>query len=201
MRIFTFKSKYPYGSNCYAVESDGEFALIDPSLDFESVISTLGVDKSQFKYIIVTHAHFDHILTANEWSQELGLPITVPKKDEKSLSDPHFNCYKLFFNESNGYYGDTVGVSEGDKLPLGNTYFEVFETPGHTQGSSVFKIDSALFVGDTVFAEGGVGRTDLPGGNYFELADSIKRILSFDASFTVYPGHGPKTLVSKLMSF
>ena len=100
-----------------------------------------------------------------------------------------------------GYFGITSCVKDKDELSLGNTSLKIHKSPGHTPGSIIIEEGNTLFVGDTVFANNGYGRCDLPGGNFEELKKSIKRISLFDSNTEIYPGHGEKTTVSKIIRF
>ena len=86
-------------------------------------------------------------------------------------------------------------VNNGDKISLGNKVINVIHTPGHSPGCVCYHIDNNVFVGDTMFA-GSIGRTDLPGGSYETLINSIKkRLFPLGDSTIVYPGHGPSTTI------
>ena len=91
----------------------------------------------------------------------------------------------------------TKALEDKDKLKLKGLELEVLHTPGHTPGSICLYGDKRLFSGDTLFA-GGVGRTDLPGGNFRQLKDSLEhKILKLSDEVVVYPGHGPNTTIGK----
>lgn len=86
-------------------------------------------------------------------------------------------------------------VEEGKDIDLGNLKFQVLHTPGHSLGSVCYLIDDVVFAGDTLFQKS-VGRTDLPGGSYEQLKDSVvNKLYMLDDSVTVYPGHGPSTTI------
>ena len=106
--------------------------------------------------------------------------------------------HQFFYGRNEGYFGESTAVSEGDVLTLGEDRITVFEAAGHTSGSILLLFGNNLFVGDTVFADGGVGRTDLPSGNTETLFRSIEKIKKFPETLTVYPGHGRKTTVKEI---
>jgi glyoxylase-like metal-dependent hydrolase (beta-lactamase superfamily II) len=86
---------------------------------------------------------------------------------------------------------------DGDSIPLGDEQIEVVSTPGHTPGGATFVTSIGIFPGDSLFA-GSIGRTDLPGGDYDTLINSIlSRIMSLDDETPVYPGHGPATTIGR----
>ena len=187
------QSPYGFASNTYVLYSDGEYAVIDPSVPPERVS---GID-GRVRYILLTHGHFDHMLDIDAWVERYGAEVIVSCEDLPALSDPVANCYRVFCGESNGYYGDATGVSDGDSLPFGDTYITVMSCPGHTRGSVTYLIEDSAFVGDTVFAGGGYGRFDLYGGDLNALRGSIKAITELPASTVLYPGHGEETTVAE----
>ena len=195
MNILRFDTVYPFGSNCYMLESCGEAAIIDPSAPYDSIISKLSYKDVSFKYIILTHAHFDHMLCIDDWVKCTGATVITGVGEGSALSDATRNCYKIFGKIDRGYYGEYVEVGEGDVLTIGDETVSIISTPGHTIGSITLCTQDAIFVGDCIFSKNSYGRTDLPGGNYTDLIHSISKILSFPPETDVYPGHGPKTKI------
>ncbi len=198
MKTYFFNSTIHYGSNMYVVESSGEFAVIDPSRPFAEISELIGLSTEKCKYILLTHAHFDHMLFLKDWNDNTGCPVSVSSLDLPALTDSFLNCYKLFMNSNDGYFGDFLVIKNGDVLQLGEDTINLISTPGHTKGSLAFITDDSIFVGDTVFADGGVGRCDLPGGDYTQLLKSIEKLRNIQKDLIVYPGHGPKTNLSKI---
>ena len=199
MRIFTFAPKEYFGSNMYIAVDGTECAVIDPSVRFSECEHFINKNGLKLKYVILTHAHFDHMLEIDSWVEgNTGAEVIVGRDDSVMLADSDMNCYNLFFGMKKGYYGPFRTVSEGDTLALGEAALRVFETPGHTRGSVSLLCDGKLFVGDVVFADGGVGRCDLPGGDYLTLSESIKRISSLDSDIDVYSGHGRMFKIKEL---
>ena len=191
-----------YASNCYVLESDGEYAIVDPSVRYDVFSSRFGDLSDRIKYIIVTHAHFDHMLEVCDWTSRLGLPVTVGAADATALSDPDRNCYRFFMGTDDGYNGPYVAVNHGDKLTLGAREIEVISTPGHTPGGISLFLGQALIVGDTVFSDGGYGRSDLPGGCMEALFSSISYLTGrFDNDITVFSGHGRSTSIGEIKMY
>ena len=184
-----------FASNMYIIESSGESAVIDPALPFSSDLVS-----GDLKYIFITHAHFDHMLEIDSWVAATGASVYVSHADCEALRDPYRNCYKLFCGSDGGYFGDVAVMQEGDKFTIGTDTLEVMETPGHTPGSLVLYNSDVAFVGDTVFAGGGYGRWDLPGGSYEMLLGSIKAVMALKESIVLYPGHGQSTTVKEFKS-
>ncbi len=180
-----------FASNTYLLCADGEYAVVDPSVPPERV----GGIEGRVRYILLTHGHFDHMLDIDAWVERFGAEVVVSREDRPALADSTANCYRIFCGEDKGYYGDALAVSDGDRLPFGNTYISVMSCPGHTMGSVTYLIDGTAFVGDTVFAGGGFGRWDLYGGDYNALRGSIAAISALPEDTVLYPGHGEETTV------
>jgi len=122
----------------------------------------------------------------------LGLPFWVHPKEGPILEN--LRGSQSYFGFGDGRQPRPTGELKGGmQLPLGETFFEVIETPGHTPGGVCLKIEGELFTGDTLFA-GSIGRSDLPGGNGPQLLVSIKtRLLALDPQLKIHPGHGPSS--------
>ena len=193
IKIKKISSNIGYAANTYLIIADNQCAVIDPSADFNSE----DLEGTELKYILLTHAHFDHFLEIESWIKNSSAKVIVSEKDREALSDSHKNCYALFMYKDNGYNGDASTVKDGDTLSLGNEEIEVWEVPGHTPGSLMFKVDNHAFVGDLAFEGGGYGRFDLPGGDVRALVNSLKKLLKFDDNTMLYPGHGPKTSIKE----
>ena len=188
-----------FGSNMYIIEDSGEAAVIDPSVEYLKVKTALiNAGIKTVRYIILTHAHFDHFFAIDSWKNNTDAEVIVGTNDAKALNDSYLNCYKLFLQIDMGYCGEYTTVNNGDKLSLGNTEFTVLETPGHSEGSISLLISNKLFSGDTVFGKYSFGRTDLPGGNHEELINTIQKIKSLPADTVIYPGHGNTITVKEL---
>ena len=197
MEIYKFLSS-GLRSNCYVLISGNEGAVIDPSISYNSVMSGLANKEFKFKYIIITHAHFDHFFELESWQEITGATVLVGAKDGYALGDGELNGYLSFLGINGGYGGPFKTLSGGDSVTLGTEALKIIHTPGHSPGGITLVCDGAVFVGDTVFADGAVGRTDLHGGNRQELFDSIRKILTLEDSLTVYSGHGRSTTISEI---
>ena len=183
MKILSFLSTN-YASNTYAVISDNESAIIDPGISVSEFVSRFQFDISTVKYIILTHAHFDHMLFIDDWKTKTNATILVSKSDSKMLSNSSLNCYKQFCNQDSGYFGEYTTISEGDKVILSNESLCVIETPGHTEGTMSFFVDLCEN-GRTVTAamHGGAGLNTLSKeylektGQPLEMRDIFKQSL------------------------
>lgn len=192
MKIELLKPTHSFSCNCYLVSSDGEYAVIDPTTPFDPDLC-----QGSVKYILLTHAHFDHILEIDSWVRGTGAPVITSVDEKDALSDPMRNCYKLFDGTDRGYFGEVTVLEEGKTLPLGDREISIINCPGHTIGSATYLIGNSAFVGDTIFAGGGYGRFDLPTGNFIMLKDSIRRLMTLPDETVVYPGHGESTTIKQ----
>lgn len=187
------------GAMCYLVEEGEGAVLIDPSASVEEVRRAFGAPLPKIFAILLTHGHFDHILAVDEWRERTKAPVLVGKGDEGFLTDAGKNGFRFFFGIEKTYApADRVlEAGEIEGLPFG---VAVIPTPGHTQGSVCYKIGGALFTGDTLFAHGGVGRTDLWGGDGDALLSSL-RLLFGGEDLPIYPGHGGASTLAREKRF
>ena len=192
LNIKSLKSPHGFSANCYLISSANECAVVDPTCPYDEALIN-----GKVRYILLTHAHFDHILDIDSWVNSTGAEVIVSKNEREALSDPVRNCYKLFNGSDCGYFGDARSLSDGDTITLGKCEIKFIECPGHTIGSAAYLCDGNLFVGDTIFEDGGYGRFDLPTGSFTMLRDSIQKLITLPDQTTVYPGHGGPTTIKQ----
>ena len=185
----------PLATNCYIVgsESGGEGMIIDPGGDAKQILKKVSDLKLDIKLIVLTHGHMDHVGALGEVKEATGADIAAHTDDARTLSDGSLSV--LFgISQSAPPLPDRL-LNDDDKIALGSLNFIVRHTPGHSPGGICLLGEGVVFSGDTLFNYG-IGRSDLPGGNYNQLIDSINSKLMVLADDTiVYPGHGPKTTV------
>ncbi len=182
-----------FATNCYIVSCPDtrEALIIDPGAEGKSIIALVDRLGLKVKYIINTHAHVDHIGANGKLKQEYSVPILLNRKDLELYQNPGFGL-KLILKKQP--FPDQF-LAEGDEVSFGNLKLQVLETPGHTEGGICLLGSGAVFCGDTLFA-GSIGRTDLAGGTYESLIESIEsKLLTLPPETKVYPGHGPATTV------
>ena len=177
--------------NCYlvSVPESRRLYIIDPGGDTANIVASAKKYDYDEAIILLTHAHVDHIGAVCETCNELNVSKIYLHKNDEGL-------YKSPNNHLMPYLPAAQGLPEVTQEISGND-FEIIETPGHTQGGVCFyfKQIPALFAGDTIFSNS-IGRTDLPGGDFNQLIDSIKnKILTLPEDLQIYPGHGPATTV------
>jgi len=183
-----------FGSNSYILGQNGECAVIDAGVDWRSVGRAAGDSGLSIRYIVLTHAHIDHIYYADEIRRETGAKVLVHKDDSGMLSDPVSNGSAIFGN-GRTFAGADCMLTDGTHIEVGGLRLEVIHTPGHTPGGICLRTGMHVFTGDTLFRMS-IGRTDLVGGDYNTLIDSIRnRLMMLDDSVEVHPGHGESTTI------
>ena len=201
IKVHSFSDSDRFASNCFVIESDGEYAVVDPSVTINKVSGKIPDIAERLKYILLTHCHFDHILEIDGWINAAPkAEIIIGSLDGPSLANPIENCYLGFLGIYEGYRGKYRPVSEGDRLTLGASTIRVIDSPGHTRGGVSYRIGEHLFVGDTLFDGGGYGRCDLPGGSFEQLEKTIIKIFTRECDGKVYPGHGPSTTLKDIIN-
>ena len=149
----------------------------------------------QIQYIVLTHGHGDHIGGVQEHLKDFpDAKVVCSRAEEKMLLDPELNEAHHFGPEKVSFKPDIL-VDDGDTLTVGNMTMKFIMTPGHTEGGMCILIDDVLFSGDTLFCRS-IGRTDLAGGDFRTIMESIKKKLFLLPDETqVLPGHmGPTTI-------
>lgn len=149
----------------------------------------------QIQYIVLTHGHGDHIGGVQEHLKDFpDAKVVCSRAEEKMLLDPELNEAHHFGPEKVSFKPDIL-VDDGDTLAVGNMTMKFIMTPGHTEGGMCILIDDVLFSGDTLFCRS-IGRTDLAGGDFRTIMESIKKKLFLLPDETqVLPGHmGPTTI-------
>lgn len=206
MKIKTFVSR-DFQENCYVIwdETTLETAIIDPGMmqshEVAYLYKFLEEQKLKVKYILLTHSHLDHAAAAAALSRLYGVEICGNMGDEWYASNMQAQAEMFMLPYKLESFAIGKPLNDGDKLTLAGETIEVLATPGHTQGGITFYLPSfsCAFAGDTIFACS-IGRTDLPGGNYDMLLQSIRnKIFSLPHDTLIYCGHGPHTSVDSEM--
>ncbi len=195
------RETFPVGvlqCNCTVLgdEASREAIVVDPGYEIPRILAVLAQHQLTVKQIVVTHAHIDHIASALELKQITAAPILYNAADLPLAA---------MMDAQAGWIGvEPPTVKPPDHSPADNERISVrgidahvLHTPGHTEGSLCLRVPahSLLLAGDTLFA-GSIGRTDLPGGNYGKLIQSIReRLLPLPDETLVIPGHGTATTI------
>jgi glyoxylase-like metal-dependent hydrolase (beta-lactamase superfamily II) len=186
----------PMDNNTYLIvdEATNEAALVDPSFDSESILPDLRAGDCYLRYILNTHAHFDHIIGNAYYAEATGAPIALHRSDLELLRAlPEQG--RMFGFSVTPSPEPTIFLEDDMTLMLGETPIRVLFTPGHAPGHVTFVIDDVAIVGDCLF-HGSIGRTDLPGASLQTLMHSIRtRLLTLPDETQVLPGHGALTTI------
>lgn len=190
MKVYTFPFG-PLGANMYVISIGDNYVLVDPSVSPDKLMSTNKFGDDFFdkvEAILITHAHFDHVLYIDEWSKVSKAPIYISSDDKEFLSEPLKNCSSQMMADT-AFFAPTVDLS--DKLDICGKTIKVIKTPGHTPGSVcfLFEDENIMFTGDMLFA-GAIGRVDLPLGNDDDMQNSIDLLKTLNDEILIYPGHG-----------
>ena len=182
----------PVAENCFIFRRDGseQALIVDPGEEAPKLLGAIEQLGVQLEGILLTHTHFDHVGAVAPIAKATGAEVWVPELEKPVLADimsfvpwPRFGPYE-------SYDADHT-VKGGERLELAGLEIDVLFTPGHSPGHVTYSIadEQALFSGDVLF-QGSVGRTDLPGGDWGTLLESIRELVdSFPPETTVYPGH------------
>jgi glyoxylase-like metal-dependent hydrolase (beta-lactamase superfamily II) len=199
--ILEVRAVPPFYKNGFLVgcERTREAILIDPGDEVDQLIEAVGTANVQVKYILLTHAHVDHVTGVGAAKRAFDVPVYLHRDD-------------LFLYDQAVEHGAMFGLTvqqpppvdvfyDGSAIGFGDYEVQVLHTPGHCPGGVCLQVGRAgtpgrdLFVGDTLFA-GSIGRTDLPGGDYDVLMTSITQVLfPLGDDAIVYPGHGATTTI------
>jgi hydroxyacylglutathione hydrolase len=204
---------FPAGSfatNCYVVAPGPgeECVIVDPGQDAEPGVTELLAEyRLRPVAVLATHGHVDHIWSVAPVCGARGIPAYIHPADRALLSDPAKGFplqvgQQLFRGLTFTEPDDVIALTDGMTLRLAGVELVVDHAPGHTPGSVTFRsaprggpADQELFSGDLLFA-GSIGRTDLPGGDYPAILDSLARVcLALPDGTQVRPGHGPQTTI------
>ncbi len=189
------------GSNCYLVEEGKEALIIDPSASASAILRRLREDDCTPVGILLTHGHFDHIMSVDTLREALPeIKVYIHEADAPMLTDADKNAFALFFGKDRIWDPADVLLKGGDEISVGGTAFTVVHTPGHSPGSVCYLCPSAgvMFTGDTLFADN-IGRCDLWGGSYATIRGSLRSLRDFDGALIIYPGHGDVNRLSKAL--
>jgi len=188
----------PLQCNCSVIadENTREAMVVDPGDDIDRILAILQRHQLTVRHIVITHGHIDHIGGAMKLKAATGAPILMHEGDLEQLPMLELQAAWIGVAPPPATQLDAL-LNDAAKVRVGALEATAIHTPGHTQGSSClyFPARKKLIAGDTLFA-GSVGRTDLPGGDFHKLLDSLhSRLLALPDDTLVIPGHGPATTI------
>ena len=178
-----------YQTNCYIVhqENSDHCVVIDPGYDARKILSFLREKNLNPDAILLTHGHFDHVGAVKDLAADTDCKVFIHPLEHTM---PHAMTA-----------GQLYATDEyTDRFSIANMDITVLHTPGHTPGSVCLIIEDAMFSGDTLFARS-CGRTDLPGGDWATIQNSLRRLAGLPADYRVFPGHAESTTLAQEKQF
>jgi len=185
-----------FAANNYLLyEENNDAILIDCAGSDEAIFNFIEKNRLNLKYILITHAHFDHCLSLKAFKEKFpNVKILMAKADEELYKNLGYQC-DLFSQRRVEAVKIDEFIDETKKIKFLDGEIQVISTPGHSRGSVCYLIDDNLFAGDTLFYEE-IGRCDLPTGSFKEIESSIKeKLFKLDDKIKVFTGHGDNTSI------
>ena len=188
----------PLQVNCYVVsdEKTKEAIVIDPGDDAEDILRLVNGKGLKVRYIVNTHAHFDHVGANKQLKDATGAELLIHQEDDKLLGNTAGQARMFGMTAPSSPKADRF-VKHGDVVTAGAVSLTVLHTPGHSAGGICLVGDGVAFTGDALFA-GSIGRTDLMGGDLMTLITSIKtNLMTLPDETVVLSGHGPQSTIGE----
>ena len=185
---------------CYVVSNvSGSAVIIDPGAEPEKILLRLQEKSRKPVAILLTHGHYDHIEGVALIKDTFSIPVMGSNDDAFLLES---GLQSVFSGRPITPVTLDISLTDGQELLLIGTRWVVIATPGHSPGSLTFLTGSWAFTGDTLFADGGIGRTDLWGGSLKALKASLeKKLFCLPSATIVYPGHGNHSTIGQEKRF
>jgi glyoxylase-like metal-dependent hydrolase (beta-lactamase superfamily II) len=186
----------PLQVNCFilADEKTKEAIVIDPGDDAQDIIKVIHDKGLKVKYIVNTHAHFDHVGANRTVKEATGAEILMHEAESPVLETVSIQAQSFGIGPVSAPRPDRF-VKHGDVITAGEVSLKVLHTPGHTPGGISLLEQGMVFTGDALFA-GSIGRSDFPGGDLLTLIRSIRtHLLSLPDDTKVFSGHGPASTI------
>lgn len=193
--IITRKPLGVYAANSYILrcEDTDEAVVVDPGGESEDIVKILSDENLNLKYIILTHAHGDHIGGVMDLKEKYDVPVLIHELDEELLNDVEKNLSSYIPMKEISFKSDK-NLKDDDIIKFGNVDLEVIHTPGHSPGCICLKSGDDILTGDTLF-KSSIGRTDLYGSSD-EIVDSInQKLMIYDDDVRIHPGHGAESTI------
>jgi glyoxylase-like metal-dependent hydrolase (beta-lactamase superfamily II) len=184
----------PVGTNCYIVRAERgapEAVVIDPGASAAELRLELAREKTRCAAILITHCHWDHLGGVADLAEITGAPVYMAAGEKDVLARPQ--DFEQRAPIAIRPYAADVELAGDETIEVGGISFEVVQVPGHSPAHIAYYADGSLFSGDVLFADS-VGRTDIPGGDWDTLVQSIRTLMDrYPSDTVVYSGHGPPT--------
>ncbi len=187
----------PLQANCFILyDTDTkETIVVDPGDEPDRIIDFINDRKLKVKYILCTHAHFDHVGAVPELKEHTGALLLI-HEEELEIYNAAKDMAAFFGYDISELPPPDRTLKEGDELRIGRKSFTILHTPGHSPGGICLFGNGLVVTGDTLFA-GSVGRTDFHGGSLSKLRESFQRLMSLPEDTVVLPGHGPTSTIGQ----
>jgi len=185
-------------TNCYLVfcGETKECVVVDPGAGGKKILSRIREDDLKPVLLVNTHGHIDHIGANKDILDNFDIPLCIHVSDKELLENAGRSELRFFLAAKESPPPDRF-LKDQEVIEFGRSSLKVIHTPGHSEGSISMLEKEFLLSGDTLFCSG-VGRTDLPGGNWEKLEQSIReKIFVLPDDTVVLPGHGPMTTVGR----
>jgi hydroxyacylglutathione hydrolase len=191
----------PFDNNLYLLTSTGskDAIVVDPSMESGHVLEAIRYRGLNLRRILLTHAHVDHVVMVRAFHEATGAPVWL-HADDKLLYERAGDQAAAMGLAWPGSVPVSHWMNDGEDVGIPGIDARALHTPGHSPGSITFATPEGLIVGDVLF-NGGVGRTDLPGGSGDVLLRTIReRLFVYPPETNVYPGHGALTTIGREMA-
>jgi hydroxyacylglutathione hydrolase len=191
----------PYDQNCSLIicEETKKAAIVDPGGNVERILAMVKKHAVTVDKILLTHGHLDHVGGTEKIAETLNVPIIGPEKGDLFWLEQLEAQSQRFGFPHHTSFNPTAWLEEGEIVEVGNIKLKVLHIPGHTPGHVALLDEQSnqVIVGDILF-NGGIGRSDFPRGDQYQLVSGIKKkLLTLAAETIVYPGHGPTTTIGR----
>ena len=185
----------PLQTNCYVAheETSNTCVVIDPAFSADEILAFTEEKGLKIEALLLTHGHFDHVGAAMDLLFKTGCKLWMHLEDFHMAPTPMAD---QLFPLHHRKLPNTFFLEDGEVLEEAGLAFTVLFTPGHTPGSVCYRCENVLFSGDTLFA-GGCGRTDLPGGSWSTIQESLHALAQIPENLRVFPGHGESTTLAQ----
>ncbi|MDA8172213.1 MAG: MBL fold metallo-hydrolase [Nitrospiraceae bacterium] len=187
----------PLAANCIIVweKISAGAVVVDPGDEPDRIMDFINNSALKVKYIVCTHAHFDHVGAIPEVKAATGAPVAV-HADELEIYQGVKDQAALWGYSLAPLPPPDVLLRDGDFINIGALRFEVIHTPGHSPGGICLYGENVAITGDTLFA-GSIGRTDFYGGDYGLIMRSLRRLAALPEDTLLLPGHGPSSTIGE----
>jgi glyoxylase-like metal-dependent hydrolase (beta-lactamase superfamily II) len=184
----------PFAENCYVIGAGDRVAIVDPGGESDRIAAAIDARGWKPEAVLLTHGHIDHVAHCAHVCERYGIPSYIHRADLALVKAPQFPEFAAMLGARP--CPEPIGfLEEGKPVEVAGLVLRVIHTPGHTPGGVCLLDEESrqALVGDTIFYRG-VGRTDLPGGDFATLASSVRdRLFALAGDWQLWPGHGQET--------